>query len=269
MKTQFDKIYVISLITNKDRQEFIKYQMNELNLDFEFIYGVDFYNLKYDISGNEINYPNLIFDYTNLNNNTMFGCTISHYKAILQAYYLNYNNVLIIEDDMCFNKDKTLIENYLNNIPDDADFITYTARFIEYNEIFRFNDDISIQKNKYFKLNNDYMTLCGTGMYALMNRNSMKLYLDNQRKSLYTADHIQCFFRNPSVNRYTTLDTIITDQFNLLNKHNENNIGDYGLQCYVQLNNVNDYNNFYKPNKIKLSNINYNIELVCKKNKLI
>lgn len=48
MKTQFDKIYVLSLITNKDRQEFIKYQFNELGLDFEFIYGFDFHNFNVD-----------------------------------------------------------------------------------------------------------------------------------------------------------------------------------------------------------------------------
>lgn len=37
MKTQFEKIYVLSLITNKDRQKFIKYQFNKLGIDFEFI----------------------------------------------------------------------------------------------------------------------------------------------------------------------------------------------------------------------------------------
>ena len=46
MKTQFEKIYVLSLITNKDRQKFIKYQFNKLGLDFEFIYGVDYYNFS-------------------------------------------------------------------------------------------------------------------------------------------------------------------------------------------------------------------------------
>ena len=44
MKTQFEKIYVLSLITNKDRQNFIKYQFNKLGIDFEFIYGVNYYN---------------------------------------------------------------------------------------------------------------------------------------------------------------------------------------------------------------------------------
>ena len=269
MKTKFDKIYVISLISNKDRQEFIRYQMNNLGLDFEFIYGIDFYNLKYDKFGDKINYPNLIYNFNNLDNRKMYGCTIAHYQAILQAYEFGYNNILIIEDDMCFNKNKQLIEYYLNNVPNDADFITYTPRFIEYDEINRFKDNILNIKNKYFKLDNNYKSLCGTGMYALMNRNSMKLYLDNQRKNLYTVDHIPCFFKTPNINRYTTLDSIIIDQFNLLNKDNNKNIINYGLHCYIQYNIINNYNDFYKPNKIDLSNINSNVELSCRKNKLI
>ena len=51
-KTIFDKIYVISLIHNHDRQEFIKYQMNHIGLNFEFIYGIDFYNLINDSKDN-------------------------------------------------------------------------------------------------------------------------------------------------------------------------------------------------------------------------
>lgn len=37
MKTQFEKIYVLSLITNKDRQKFIKYQFNKLRIDNLFM----------------------------------------------------------------------------------------------------------------------------------------------------------------------------------------------------------------------------------------
>lgn len=53
METQFEKIYVLSLITNKDRQKFIKYQFNKLGIDFEFIYGVDYYNFS------NIQYPDV------------------------------------------------------------------------------------------------------------------------------------------------------------------------------------------------------------------
>lgn len=254
MKTQFDKIYVISLITNKDRQEFIKYQMNELDIDFEFIYGVDFYNLKYDISGNEINYPNLIFDYTNLNNNTMFGCTISHYKAILQAYYLNYNNVLIIEDDMCFNKDYNLLYDMLNNIPKDADFVTYDPRSNKKDIILSILENIKLNKNnRYFKSNIDTF---GAACFALMNRSTMELYINQQHNLLQMSDHVIYFYENTHnapINKYISTNCIIIDQLTH-NKNIEKNLDIFlnkefdGYDNLYSLDLSFDKDNFFKPN---------------------
>ncbi len=130
MKTKFDKIYVISLITNHNRRKFITYQMNELGLDFEFIYGIDFKSLTYDGSNHKIKYP---YTYDNNTSNTAgnYGAAIAHYGAIKQAYEFGYNNILVLEDDICFIKNKDLIFECLNNIPDDADFITYDVRFLD------------------------------------------------------------------------------------------------------------------------------------------
>ena len=242
--------------------------MNDLELDFEFIYGIDFYNLKYDRLGNDIIYPNLIFDFSNLNNYKMYGCTLAHYQAVLQAYELGYNNVLIIEDDMCFTKDNSLLEKYLNNLPEDSDFITYTARFLSFDEINMFNNELINNSNNYIKLDN-YYSLCGTGMYGLINRNAMKLYLDNQREKFCCADHVQGFFENHTVNRYTTLDAIILDQFNVLKRNNyNNNDNERGIYCYKQRNIINDYNSFYQPPQFNLSNININLELSLEDDKL-
>ena len=263
MKTQFDKIYVITLISNKDRQEFIKYQMNELGLDFEFIYGTDFYNLTHDRYGNNINYPNLIFECPHLDNIKMYGCTLSHYQAILQSYEFGYNNVLIIEDDMCFNKDLNLVEYYLNNIPADIDFITYTARFINIEEINQFNKILRGNKkvnNKFINLEN-LNGLCGTGMYGIVNRETMKLYLDNQRAKLSCADHINGIFKKPIINRCTTLYAICTDQFNLQKQNNLNqNDYEWGIFCYQQFNIIKSFNNFYTPQIYHYSNINTVLE---------
>ena len=133
MKTQFEKIYVLSLITNKDSQKFIKYQFNKLGLDFEFIYGVDYYNFS------NIQYPDVYkntgvnFSYSqNIKKN--YGCAMTHYQAVLQAYYLGYNNVLIFEDDVCMNTNMSLLKDMLNNIPEDADFVTFDFRQDEDNE---------------------------------------------------------------------------------------------------------------------------------------
>ncbi len=256
MKTKFEKIYVISLITNKDRQEFIKYQMKELDLNYEFIYTINYNKLKYDKYGNEIIYPDFVKEYNHLNNISTYGCALAHYQAILQAYEFGYNNVLVLEDDICFLKDKTIIENYLNNIPDDADFITYNPRFINLDDFINFfvffekyNDE-----NIYVKLANNYKSLCGGMMYGLMNRNIMKMYIDNQHKKLNIADHIEGIFENPIINRYISKEAICLDQFNIIN--HQKFWSDESLRCYQQLNKLFDYEDYYKPFKYDGSNIN-------------
>ena len=260
MNTIFNKIYVISLISNKHRQEFIRYQMNELGLDFEFIYGIDFYNLKKDRSGKNIKYPKLVRnDYNHLDNYRMYGCTMAHYQAILQAYEFGYNKILIIEDDSCFIKNKELIESYFNNIPEDADYITYSSRFLTKQDCINFNKELKkyykTNKDKnYIKLSNEYLTLCGTMCYALMNRRIMKKYLDNQRDKLFCVDHIKDIYENPTINRYSAVKAICIDQFNVLtnNKFNHKYIG-----CsYQQHNLVNKNDEYFEPEWYEISNIN-------------
>lgn len=252
MNTLFDKIYVISLISNKERQEFITYQMNKLNIDFEFLYGIDFYNLKNDRYGKIINYPNVI-EYDNLDNDKTYGCTLGHYKAVLQAYEFGYNNVLIIEDDMCFTKNIDMLSFYLNNIPKDADLITYTARFFLDEDVNKFNSIKYTDKYNYINLYK-YDSLCGCGMYGIMNRKTMKLYLENQREKFNCSDHIPNIFRYSTIIRYTALHAICLDQFNVCHHGNFDNMINIG--CYIQLNKIKDYNDFYKPNKYNISTLN-------------
>lgn len=259
MNTIFDKIYILSLISNKRRQEFIRYQMEQLGLDFEFIYGIDFYNLKNGQTNNRFFYPKVIRHiYHHLDNDKLYGCTIGHYQAVLQAYEFGYNNVLIIEDDACFLKDKEIIEEHLNNIPKDADFVTYTARFLQSKECKIFRKEVNKfhkkHNDKYIKLSNDYLTLCGTMCYGLMNRNIMKKYLDNQRIKLKAADHIKDIYENSIVNRYIAVQAICTDQFNLITK-NKCNKKLFGC-CYNQFNIIKNFDDFFEPEWYEISNIN-------------
>ena len=49
------------------------------------------------------------------------------YSIIKETYELGYNNVLILEDDIQFNKDLSLLRNTLNNIPEDYDILQFGA----------------------------------------------------------------------------------------------------------------------------------------------
>lgn len=260
MQTIFDKIYVITAILSKERQKSIKYQLDNLGIDFEFIYGIDFYNIKHDRFNNIINYPNMVLEYNHMNNDGVYGAAMSHYKAILLSYELGYNNVLIIEDDACFINDIKLIENYFNNIPEDADFITYTPRFMEYYEYNKFNDYILKNKNnKYIILDKSYNSLCGNGMYAILNRDVMKKYIDNQRIKFTPPDHVSDIFKNVTINRYVSVDAIMIDQYNLL-RQNKNHKFINETNCYKQCNIVKDYSLYYNPSKFNISNLHKLLE---------
>lgn len=266
MRTPFDKIYVISLITNKSRQEFITEQMNELGIDFEFVYGIDFINLRKDSMGDEIPLPYLfgrLFKFLDINqtNAGYYGCTMTHYRAVLQAYEFGYKNVLIIEDDICMLKDKETIEKYLNAIPEDADYVTWDPRYMYWGpdnsgyDFFPYN--LKNCKSEYMNLG-DNNWMCGTMMYALMNRDIMKKYLDNQREGLYMCDHIQGIFRKPEVNRYTCVKCLGIDQLNY--QRNLPKTSKHYNQCYI-----NNYGRtypeltpsmFFKPKEYLLTNLN-------------
>ena len=231
MKTQFEKIYVLSLITNHSRQEFIKHQMDDLGLEFEFIYGTAFYELTNDSDNHIINWPN-VWPWKNLQaSGRSFGCTISHYNAVSQAYYLGYNNVLILEDDICFLKDKNIVEYYLNNVPNDCDFITYDLRFIDNNDLHNFCDNNDYHINKYLHIKNNIVTLCGGMCYGLMNRDIMKLYLDNQNKQLFISDRVKDIFwtdDNSKIKRYCATQCIGLGQY-LIEKMIEHRYYDWAI----------------------------------------
>ena len=255
MKTFFDKIYVLSLIQNKSRQEFIKEQFKDLDIDFEFIYGIDYFNLRKDYKGDIINWPKT-YETCENNKSGSFGCTLAHYQAVLQAYEFNYNNVLIIEDDICFIKDKETIEYFLNNIPEDADFISYSPRFI-FDDLFNnfgFFSNIKniIIKNKEQKWITLNQNTIGGMMYGLMNRKIMNLYLKNQRNSLKISDQVNNIFINPhsKIKRYIPTYCLCTDQYNIKNSFNKSIEKEYE-NIYINDNNYN-INDFYIPKEYSL-----------------
>ena len=141
MKIPFDKIYVLTLPSYKERQNFIINQFKKLELNFDFIYGTDFGNINTDSLGYKIHYPQL-WEYETHCTGKDFSCTISHYNAVYNAYEFNYDNVLILEDDICFIKNKELLETVLNNIPNNADFVTYDPRFWYDKDFNQFHNDI-------------------------------------------------------------------------------------------------------------------------------
>lgn len=204
MKTIFDKIYVINLIENNVRRKFIEKEFKHYKLDFEFIYTIDYYNLfdkykndffnVYDLWGNKINLR-------------LFGCTLGNYMAVKQAYEFGYKNVLIIEDDVCFIKNKKLLEYYFNNVPEDADMIRYAFRCVEENDLNLIENIANDRPEQYFlKIGKDIpaeaIQYPGTSMWAIMNRKTMKKYINSITNRFLGADQINLFFTNMNHDKF-------------------------------------------------------------------
>ena len=94
----WDKIYIINLKRRNDRKIIMIHKLAEEKIDnYEFIEA-------YDGKDPEIleNY-NLLKKYTKITSSGHFGCLLSHIKAIKKAKKNNYNNIMILEDDIIFN----------------------------------------------------------------------------------------------------------------------------------------------------------------------
>lgn len=109
VKDLVDQIYIINMDKDVNRMKNLKKKMNNLGLTYKRITGVD---------GKKI--------YKNYNTTLkpgQLGCLLSHQNILKDAIKNNYNNILVLEDDILFHKDfhnqfnlkyKYLIENEKN-----------------------------------------------------------------------------------------------------------------------------------------------------------
>lgn len=178
MNSIFEKNYILHWLPNKDRDIALKKKFKYLGLEYEYVYAIpllDIFENK-----NTIN----VLTITNKNNYWKYGekciqhwsVAFGHYMCVYQAYQLGFNNVLILENDVVINKDKQLIEQYLTKIPKDADIIRYGYMEWDRFNIERFDNtnDLFYKDNE----NNDFRYF-GNQCYGLMNRKTMKIYLDS------------------------------------------------------------------------------------------
>lgn len=236
MKTIFDKIYILHWLPNKDRDIALKKKFKYLGLEYEYVYALPLL----DIFGeNNDKYQHLYI--TNNDNTWKYGDKIiqhwsvafGHYMCVYQAYQLGYNNVLILENDVVINNNKKLIEQYLNNVPKDSDIIRYgymewdwynTERFDNTNELFYKDNE-----------NNDFRYY-GNQCYGLMNRKTMKIYLDSCNYCFNGNEDVENIHRGNKFNLniyYATkpifLDHIAYHEYYLNNNTNQAYILPYSI----------------------------------------
>ena len=89
------------------------------------------------------------------------GCMLSHILCFKRAIYLNYSNLLILEDD-AYLTDDILLDDI--EIPDDADIIYFGGTYKHVGERLDFDDE------KIVKINPSFLKLYGCFGYFIPNR---------------------------------------------------------------------------------------------------
>lgn len=116
----FDKIYCINLPSRKDRWQNCLVQFG-----------------KYNISNNLQKFDGIIYNNPlfNKKQNAHLGCWFSHYTILKHAQVMNYNKILILEDDFVFNVEPEKLNNKLtcciNELPKNWDLFYLGAYFVK------------------------------------------------------------------------------------------------------------------------------------------
>ena len=117
MKLPFSETWLINLVERPDRYEKMKKQ-------FDYF--------KWDVKEHRTVIHPWCEDIINVFNTTgkgflkdpnAFSCTREHYTLIKSAYLRGLDSICIIEDDVSFNKNISVWEEYLNNLPEDWDIL--------------------------------------------------------------------------------------------------------------------------------------------------
>lgn len=219
--------YVLTLSHRIDRQEHIKKELFAIGRTIpdswlNFYYATSFpYN---DIIMNAINMSNK-GRFTKPNE---YDCARNHYSIVKTAYDLGYKSVLIMEDDIMFNKDEEYVINTLNNIPDDYDILQFGG----------FTTDPKIlnvlDMPGYWYKNTD-IGIWNCSMYML-SRKGMEYYLAFMNKFLWVADGplYKAPLNNKIINSYiATTPIVIQYDKNILSsdiRNVENDSIDYNNQ---------------------------------------
>ena len=138
-----DKIFVINLDERTDRLEYFSNQCSKHNIPkhkverFSAINGETYLFKQEEITM----FKNAIFNIKRLTpliiKKKIMGNQLSHFNILLEMKKRNYNNIIIVQDDVIFkNNFVSYIEQIMNNIPDNSEIINLGMHKTAYYDFF-------------------------------------------------------------------------------------------------------------------------------------
>lgn len=203
---RFDKIFLLTLSHRHERTKAALKQLENIGL-----YNTNILSVYYATS---FPYNDIIAKAFNdchkgiFTKSNEYDCARNHYSIIKQSYDdPNCNHILIFEDDIQFYYNLSVINSYLENIPDDYDIIQFGG----------FTDNKNILKylikenelNDYKFVKHPDVGLWNASMYAL-SRKGMEYYLNFMNKLFWVADGpLYKSVKNNNINVYMTTIPIV------------------------------------------------------------
>ena len=183
MEKYFDKIYCINLNRREDRWNETLEELKKWGLS-------DSVSRYSAIDGNTLNNDTVI-------NNGELGILTTHINIITEAKENNYNNILILEDDIEFTKEIENIDEYMSLVPSDWDMLYFGGNHNKH-----IGKEINLLNEKIIKLNETYGIHC-----VVINNTVYDLILNlitkrNKPIDVYYADiqkSYNCYGFNPSI----------------------------------------------------------------------
>lgn len=199
----FDHIFILSRCSNFNSRETLNQELKRIGLyDYvTYLYQPDSKLLYYESSQLS---------------ETTYRATYAHYSCIKMAYELNYDHILILEDDITFIKDLNTLYDELENF--------YNKR--ENVDIYLF--EYIIQKDNMMSISNEYNILDDGCTY--MNRHGME-YL------IYCLEHFKDLqsdmFYISLLNEYYSVEYnyLLNGKFYYINIPEEAGILPINIQC--------------------------------------
>jgi len=179
----FDKIYCINLDRRKDRWEETENELKKWGL-------LDQVERYPAVDGVSLDNPYSI-------NNGELGILTTHINLISDAKEKNYENVLILEDDIEFTKNIINVDKYMELVPTDWDMIYFGGNHNKH-----MGKRVDMINDKIIKLNETYGIHCvaiNNSMYDVILKTIPKImkpidvYYSDLQKSY------ECYGFNPSI----------------------------------------------------------------------
>lgn len=186
------KIVVLNCITSNDRYNYITNHLNDF-------FGKNSYELyRYSklkintIIGDRLNelhtrYYDKIKEKKEDVYGNVFSCMYNWLNIISNAYNEGCDSILCLEDDIKMNCDLYEFEYYMNNIPVDANIISFGFKFRKFNNACKEHYGLN-KNNLYIETNSNYK-LAGTYAFYL-DRKGMEYYIEYITSKICCADLI-------------------------------------------------------------------------------